>query len=429
MSDDLTSWHDTGTRQAIVEFVERVTTEGGPDYVPPSERIAVFDNDGTLWCEKPMPIELGFILMRLAEMAESDESLRGRQPWKAAYDKDYGWLGEAITKHYHGDESDVKLLMGGIMEAFAGQTVDEYSDAADAFLRRGKHPTLGRAFDQCGYQPMIELLGYLETNGFTNYIASGGDRDFMRPVTDEIYGIPSERVIGSSNALAYTDDEHGGTRHLPGNETSSTTARSSPYGSGAASAGARSSPAATPTATSRCSAMPAARSVPALRLLVLHDDEEREFAYTAGAETRSNGGRARLDRRQHQERLGDRVRQLAVAAASHLGGGFVRELPGLDLKPPANGHVLRAGPAPIRHQTLRRAVSRSQLRPPRASRACTCCRDGEVALPDELSDPHPWHPAQMQQRDAAVAEVVRRPERDRGRPARLRYRGAERVGA
>ena len=73
MSDDLTSWHDTGTRQAIVEFVERVTTEGGPDYVPPSERIAVFDNDGTLWCEKPMPIELGFILMRLAEMAEADE--------------------------------------------------------------------------------------------------------------------------------------------------------------------------------------------------------------------------------------------------------------------------------------------------------------------------------------------------------------------
>jgi haloacid dehalogenase-like hydrolase len=285
MSDELTSWHDTGTRQAIVEFVERVTTEGGPDYVPPSERIAVFDNDGTLWCEKPMPIELGFILTRLTEMAEADETLRGRQPWKAAYDKDYSWLGGAITKHYHGDESDVKLLMGGILQAFAGQTVDEYSAAADAFLRGGKHPTLGRAFDQCGYQPMIDLLGYLETKGFTNYIASGGDRDFMRPVTDDIYGIPSERVIGSSNALAYTDDEHGG--HVTYQATMDVFDDGpvkpvriwSRIGRRPIIAGGNSN-----------GDIPMLRYAggkerPALRLLVLHDDEEREFAYTAGAET------------------------------------------------------------------------------------------------------------------------------------------------
>ncbi len=285
MSDHLTSWHDTETRQAIVEFVERVTTEGGPDYVPPSERIAVFDNDGTLWCEKPMPIELGFILTRLSEMAEADESLRGRQPWKAAYDKDYGWLGAAITKHYHGDESDVKLLMDGICQAFAGQTVDEYSDAAAAFLRSGKHPTLGRAFDQCGYQPMIDLLGYLETRGFTNYIASGGDRDFMRPVTDDIYGIPSERVIGSSNALAYTDDEHGG--HVTYQATMDVFDDGpvkpvriwSRIGRRPIIAGGNSN-----------GDIPMLRYAggkerPALRLLVLHDDEEREFAYTAGAES------------------------------------------------------------------------------------------------------------------------------------------------
>ena len=190
MSDHLASWHDTDTRKAIVDFVERVTTEGGDSYAAPAERVAVFDNDGTLWCEKPMPIELSFILMRLAEMAETDGSLRGRQPWKAAHGKDYSWLGEAITKHYHGDDSDVKLLMAGILEAFAGQTVEEYSAAADAFLRGGTHPTLGRGFQQCGYEPMVELLRYLEANGFANYIASGGDRDFMRPVTSEIYGIP-----------------------------------------------------------------------------------------------------------------------------------------------------------------------------------------------------------------------------------------------
>src|SRR3954464_2499260 len=119
----LASWHDGATRSAIVDFVERATEEGGTDFVSPSDRVAVFDNDGTLWCEKPMPVELGFILGRLAEMAEADSSLRDRQPWQAAITHDYAWLGDAITKHYHGDESDVKLLMAGILQAFAGSTV------------------------------------------------------------------------------------------------------------------------------------------------------------------------------------------------------------------------------------------------------------------------------------------------------------------
>jgi FMN phosphatase YigB (HAD superfamily) len=185
---DLASWNDNPTCAAIVEFVTRVTDEGDPDHVPAAERIATFDNDGTLWCEKPMPIELGFILKRFAEMAEEDESLREKQPWKAAREHDHEWLGGAITKHYHGDDGDVKVLMGGILQAFAGQSVEEYGAAADAFLRGGRHPTLDRTFHACGYLPMIELLAYLEANGFTNYIASGGDRDFMRPVTEEISG-------------------------------------------------------------------------------------------------------------------------------------------------------------------------------------------------------------------------------------------------
>src|SRR5438034_3252337 len=115
MSGSLASWRDGPAREALVEFVDRTVSNA----VPAEERVAVFDNDGTLWCEKPMPIEVGFILERLAEMAEQDASLRERQPWKAAHDKDYAWLGGAITKHYHGDESDVKVLMGGIVEAFA----------------------------------------------------------------------------------------------------------------------------------------------------------------------------------------------------------------------------------------------------------------------------------------------------------------------
>jgi hypothetical protein len=284
MSEQLTSWRDTATRKAIVDFVERVTAEGGPDFVPPSERIAVYDNDGTLWCEKPMPIELGFVLMRLAEMAEADESLREKQPWKAAREKDYAWLADGITKHYHGDDSDVRVLLGGMIQAFAGQSVEHYSGAADAFLRGGKHPTLGRAFHECGYLPMIELLGYLEANGFTNYIASGGDRDFMRPVTEEIYGIPSERVIGSSNALEYIDDEHGG--------TVSYLATPDVFDDG---------PTKPVRIWSRIGKRPilaagnsngdvpmlryaGGKGRPALRLLLLHDDEEREFAYTSGAE-------------------------------------------------------------------------------------------------------------------------------------------------
>src|SRR3954454_11903010 len=134
MSDALKSWTDARAREAVVEFVERVSTEGSAHYVAPAERIAVFDNDGTLWCEKPMPIELGFILLRLAEMAQADASLRERQPFKAAWERDYGWLGDTLTKHYEGDDGQVKILLGGVLQAFAGWSVDAYADAAARFL-------------------------------------------------------------------------------------------------------------------------------------------------------------------------------------------------------------------------------------------------------------------------------------------------------
>ena len=284
-ADTLSSWNDGDAKAAIVSFVERVTTEGGADYVPVSERIAVFDNDGTLWCEKPMPIELGFILERLAEMVEADESLRDKQPWKAAVERDYAWLGGVITKHYHGDESDVKVLMGGMLAAFAGWTVEDYQGAAGPFVLKGPHPTLGRTFGECGYAPMVELLRYLEANGFTNYIASGGNRDFMRGFAQEIYDLPPERIIGSSNELLYTEDEEGG----------SVVYQSSPdvFDDG---------PAKPARIWSRIGRRPilaggnsngdipmlqyaGGNGRPALRLLVLHDDAEREFDYVSGAET------------------------------------------------------------------------------------------------------------------------------------------------
>jgi hypothetical protein len=186
----LLSWNNGIPKKTITEFVRRTTTPGSPDFLPPEERMAVFDNDGTLWCEKPMPIELDFILRRLATMGEKDETLRQKQPWRAACQKNVAWLGAAITKHYRGDDSDVKVLIGGILQAFAGLTVEEYESAAGAFLGNSKHPTLGRPFLKCGLAPMVELLRYLEANGFTNFIASSSERDFMRMISQELYGIP-----------------------------------------------------------------------------------------------------------------------------------------------------------------------------------------------------------------------------------------------
>ena len=275
----LRSWNDTPTREAIVAFAERAAQT-----VPSEERVAVFDNDGTLWCEKPMPVELVFILQRLAAMAEADKALRDRQPWKAAHERDYAWLGGVIEKHYAGDSSDVKVLMGGILAAFAGQTVEEYVAAAGAFLDAAPHPTLGRRLRDCSYAPMVELLRYLESHGFTCFIASGGNRDFMRAVTGAIYSIPPERVVGSSNGLEYTDDEHGGSvAYL---------AEPDVFDDG---------PVKPVRIWSRIGRRPilaagnsngdvpmlrfaGGRERPALRLLVRHDDAEREFDYVTGAE-------------------------------------------------------------------------------------------------------------------------------------------------
>lgn len=278
-SQPLQSWNDTATKQAIIEFVETAVHE-----VPPGERVVVFDNDGTLWCEKPMQVELGFILERLAAMAEEEAPLRQQQPWKAAYERDYAWLGDAVTRHYAGDESRVKVLLGAIFRAFADMTVEEYEAAASNYLRTARHPTLGRAFPECRYVPMVELLQYLEANGFTNFIASGGDRDFMRTIAQEIYYVPPERVVGSSSALQYREDGQSGSvvyraepdvfddgPAKPVRIWSRTGRR--PIGAAGNSNG--------DIPMLQYSGEPSRR---ALRMLVLHDDAEREFDYTAGAE-------------------------------------------------------------------------------------------------------------------------------------------------
>ncbi|MFI5896149.1 HAD family hydrolase [Actinoplanes sp. NPDC051513] len=275
----LASWRDGAAKRAVLEFVRRASVE-----VPAEERVAVFDNDGTLWCEKPMPIQLDFILRRLTAMASADPALRVRQPWQAAYDRDYAWLSAVLDEHYAGDDRNVRVLAAGILAAYDGITVEDFEAQSEQFLREVKHPTLGREYLRCTYAPMIDLLDHLAANGFTNYIASGGGRDFMRPISQEVYGIPRERVIGSTVALEYRSDERGGTiihraeaDYLDDGPEKpvriwSRTGRRPLLAAGNSNGD---------IAMLNFAQHP---GKPSLRLLVKHDDAEREFDYIAGSE-------------------------------------------------------------------------------------------------------------------------------------------------
>lgn len=280
----LKSWNAGATRQAIIAFVERVTLEDGPDYVPPAARIAVFDNDGCLWCEKPTPIQAGFLLRRIAEQAEADPALRDRQPWKAVHEKDQAWLGDVITKHYEGDDTTLKEMAAGLLSAYAEDDVESFASKADQFLRSEENPVLKRPYLKTAYAPMRELLQYLEANQFTNYIVSGGGRDFMRPITHELYGVPPERVVGTTVALQYREEDGiGKVVH---------TSKLEVFDDG-------------PNKVVRIWSRIGARPIFAagnsngdiqmlqfatqgkgasLALLVTHDDDERDIAYTSGAQ-------------------------------------------------------------------------------------------------------------------------------------------------
>jgi phosphoglycolate phosphatase-like HAD superfamily hydrolase len=280
----LASWRAGPARRAIDEFVERVRGAGDTPPVPEEQRVAVFDNDGTLWCEKPMPIQLDFVLRRLVEMAEGDPALRAKQPWQAACERDAEWLASVVTDHYAGDERKAKTLMAGVLAAYAGIGVEDFERRAETFLRTASNPALRRGYLQCAYRPMVELLDHLAANGFANYIASGGGRDFVRPVSDELYGVPRERVIGSTAALAYAGDGNGGTithtpvpEYLDDGPEKPVRIWSRVGRRPLLAAGNTNGDAEMLDFTQHA-------DKPCLRLLVLHDDPDREFAYTAGAE-------------------------------------------------------------------------------------------------------------------------------------------------
>jgi len=192
-TDPLPSWNDGAAKQAIVEFVEAVTTEKGADYVAPADRIATFDNDGTLWPSHPMYTQLAFALDRIRELAPQHPEWKTKQPFKAVLDNDLEALAAA------GEKGIVELIMA----SHAGMSTAEFEAIVSDWFDKARHPRFKRRYTELAYQPMLELLEFLRANGFKTFIVSGGGVEFMRPMTETVYGIPPEQVVGSSIKTKY----------------------------------------------------------------------------------------------------------------------------------------------------------------------------------------------------------------------------------
>lgn len=191
--DPLPSWNEGATRSAIVEFVERVTTEGSAHFVPPPERIATFDNDGTLWSEQPVYFQGLFALERIRAIANEHPEWRSTEPFRSAV------AGEMQALLATGEAG----LMEVLLAAHSDITADEFEASVRNWLEHARHPTTGMAFTRMIYQPMLELLGYLRANGFKTFIVSGGGVDFMRVFSEDVYGVPPEQVIGTAIGATY----------------------------------------------------------------------------------------------------------------------------------------------------------------------------------------------------------------------------------
>ena len=192
-NDPLPSWNDGPAKKAITDFVMKVTRDGGSDFVPEPQRIAVFDNDGTLWSEQPMYVQLAFVVDRIKAMSNQHPEWKDKQPYKAVLENDI----EALAK------SGEKGLLELVMATHAGISAEEFTKIATDWIKTAKHPKTGRPYTEMIYQPMLELLAYLRANGFKTFIVSGGGIEFMRPWTEATYGIPPEQVVGSSVKTKY----------------------------------------------------------------------------------------------------------------------------------------------------------------------------------------------------------------------------------
>jgi|UPI0004B56209 phosphoglycolate phosphatase-like HAD superfamily hydrolase len=191
--DPLPSWNDGAAKQAIVDFVDRVTREGGPDFVAPPERIATFDNDGTLWAEQPVYFQLAFALDEIKRLAPQHPEWTDREPFRSV-----------IAGDMHGlMAAGEKALLEILAITHSGMTTTEFTKAVADWFATARHPTKDRPYTKLVYQPMLELLAYLRANGFKTFIVSGGGIEFMRVFADKAYGIPPEQVVGSSGVTKF----------------------------------------------------------------------------------------------------------------------------------------------------------------------------------------------------------------------------------
>jgi len=267
----LESWNDTANKQAILDFVAAASDENGPDYVPPAERIAAFDNDGTLWVEQPAPAQTGLLFGKLVEQVKADPSLAAEEPYKAIVTQDPVFM-QAFAQQV---PEAVLAFLSGVGKAWEGTTPDEYEAEVRAFLAATKHPRYDRLWTDLVYQPMLELFDLLRANGWRIFVCSGGGRDFMRVFSEEAWGIYRENVIGSAPEFAYEagrlvrrNEMHGNLALGPGKPEHiyARTGRTALFAGG--------------NGDVDLEMLQEAH----FRLVVVHDDGERECVVTAAAE-------------------------------------------------------------------------------------------------------------------------------------------------
>jgi len=268
----LESWRNGTAKQAILDFVEGVTTQGGPDFVAPADRIAAFDNDGTLWVEQPLPPQFDFVFGKWAQETKQDPTLAGQQPYKAIFERDPAFFQGVATQ----EPAVIESLLKAFGRTWAGTTPAQFEAQVREWMAVVKQPKLGVSYLDLVYKPMLELFALLQNNGFRVFVCSGGGRDFMRVFAEETWGVNKENVIGSAAEYTYTADggivrgeEILGRLNLgPGKPEHifAQTGRLPLFAGG--------------NADVDIEMLEPAR----FGLLINHDDPDREFAYTAAAE-------------------------------------------------------------------------------------------------------------------------------------------------
>jgi phosphoserine phosphatase len=269
--DARASWNDGAAKNAIVEFLTESASESSPRFIPVVDRIAAFDNDGTLWVEQPMPVQAGFIFQKLAQHVAANPSLAEQEPYKYIVNRDEAFLGRVAKQ----DPEAVEMFLMGVGEAWEGATHEEYEAEVKKFLASNHHERFGRPFTSLVYRPMLELIDFLKEKGWRVYVCSGGGRDFMRAISEDTWGLFKENVIGSAPEFEHRDgkfvrkSEMRGRVALGPGKLEQIFARTGRVASFAAGNG-----------DVDIEMLDSAE----FALVIVHDDDEREYASTSGAE-------------------------------------------------------------------------------------------------------------------------------------------------